>query len=165
MYEMITLIPKPSRLKLPLPFLLTPWLHYLLISSLRKLFTRSEKPLKSSAVSTVASPRSASTHSTRTVFFLVTLFLQSVSSHCQSCMPITTKPTGAEQVILFSGELGRCKGGVWGRPERCIFGEERRTLSATGAMLSDSAWHEFQSHGARWKRRREDTVVVCFNSS
>lgn len=56
MYGMIILIPKPSRLKLPLPFLLTPWLHYLLISSPQKCSARSEKPLKSSAVSTLSRP-------------------------------------------------------------------------------------------------------------
>ncbi|KAA8590479.1 hypothetical protein FQN60_014413, partial [Etheostoma spectabile] len=35
----------------------------------------------------------------------------SFSSLCQACMPITTKPTCAEQVVLFSGELRRGRKG------------------------------------------------------
>lgn len=47
MYGMIILIPKPPSLKLHLIFLLTPWLHYLLISSPQKCSARSKKALKS----------------------------------------------------------------------------------------------------------------------
>lgn len=127
--RMIILIPKPSSLKLPLPFLLTPRLHYLLISSPQKCTARSEKPLKSSAVSSLSRAPVLSC-SLFAVFFLVSLFRRSFSSLCQSCMPITTKPTCAEQVIPFSGEPRRgrkgekCgeghKGAYWGRAKHTI---------------------------------------------
>lgn len=72
MNGMIILMPKPSGLKLPLPFLLTSWLHYLLIPFLQKCTSRSEKPLKSSTVS-------PSVLSYSSICFLVSLFLLTLS--------------------------------------------------------------------------------------
>lgn len=56
MYRVIIFIPGPTWVKLPIAFLLTPRLHYLLISSPQKCSARSENPLKSSAVSTPSRP-------------------------------------------------------------------------------------------------------------
>lgn len=93
----------PSPLHWNLSFSLTSWLHYLLISSLQKCSARSEKPLKSSAVSTPPLPLVSLTCCCLLLHFLL-VSLQSFSSLCQSCMPITSEPTCAEQVIPFTGD-------------------------------------------------------------
>ncbi len=96
MYRMIILTPKPSWLKLPLPVLLTPWLHYILISSTQKCSARSGKPLKSSAVSTLSLPVFSPTHPPLFSFLLVSsssLSPHSVNHACPSppSLPVPNK--------------------------------------------------------------------------
>lgn len=98
------------------------------------------------------------------VFSLMSLFLQCFSSLCQSCMPITTKPTCAEQVVLFSGEPRRRR-----RGEKCEeghggarWGRVKHSASAAGVMLSDSAWHESWSHGGGKDREEETNSSIQF---
>lgn len=116
----------------PCPSLLHPNSITYWFPSLQKCSARSEKPLKSSAVSTVSWPLFSPAHS-QLFLFLVSLFLQSFSSMrfsllCQSCMPITTKPTCAEQVILFSGEVRRERKGGGGGHRGAYWGRAKYTI-------------------------------------
>ena len=112
MYRMIILIPEPSRPKLPLPFLLTPRLHYLLISSRQKCSARSGEPLKSSAVS--APPRP--------LFFPLFSFLlvssSSVSPHSvnHACPSRPSLPV-PNRLFCSLGSQGRRRKG-----EKCVEG-------------------------------------------
>lgn len=127
-YRVIILIPEPSWLKLPMPFLLTPWLHYLLISSPQKCSARSGKPLKSSAVSTLSLPLFPPTHPPLFSFLLVSsssLSPHSVDHACPSRpgLPVPNK--------LFSS-LGNRGEGEKGRSvekgTEVHVGEEQSTL-------------------------------------
>lgn len=84
-----------------------------------------------------------------TVFSLISLFLQCFSALCQSCMPITTKPTCAKkkEYSFLRGVVEREerqeRESVWTGAHRGMFwGRAKCTEFATGDLLSDSAWRE-----------------------
>lgn len=121
-------------LKLLLPFLLTPWLHYLLISSLQKCSARSEKPLKSSAVSSLSeSLFSPAPSPLFFFFFLVSLSSSSPSPACVSTHSVNhacpSRPSLPVLNKLFCSQGKRAEGRKGGevrrRAWRCILGKSK----------------------------------------
>ncbi len=103
------------------------------------------------------------------VFFLISFFLHCFYSLCQSCMPITAEPTCAEQVILLSGEPRRVRNREK-REKKCdqrhrgaFWGRAKCTASATGVLLSHSAWHSAETTGELRKDTLQNSVLTsCY---
>lgn len=98
------------------------------------------------------------------VFFLISLFLQRVSSLCQSYKPVKTNPTCAKQVILLSGEESRGRKGeevLWGAMEVHV-GEAHYISNRSSAVWGSLAWMLMPRGGDKHDGKRQ-TAEFSFN--